>query len=352
MVTGEGGIVRVAAIQAAPCFLDRDASLDKAIGLIKQAVGKGANLAAFGEAWLPGYPLHAWTPQDTELWWELAAAYLDQAVEIPGPAVAALCDAARAGAIDVMIGVAERDPITRGSVYSTQLFIGSDGEITGRHRKLKPALNERAVWADGDALGLHVHDRGYACVSALSSTEHQMVLPTYALAEQGTQIHVAAWPGGEVQAPPAPVALWPRQHLLSRAFAVQTGAYVICAAGTLAPADIPEKYRTLLKRELTGDSAIIDPRGEIIAGPCTGQNILIAECPMTVVRSAKVAFDCAGHAARGDQLKFWNAAQGGPEGDGQGGGAAEGFGQDEGRGLGQDFGADPAPADAEYGGRS
>ena len=327
-MSGNGDSVRVAAIQAAPVFLDRDASLDKAIGLIRDAAGQGADLAAFGESWLPGYPIHALATDGSELWWELAAAYLDQAVEIDGPVTDALCSAAREAGIDVAIGVAERDPITKGSVYSTQLLIGSEGQIIGRHRKMKSTPRERAVWADGDTIGLNVHDRGYACISALCSCEHQMVLPTYALAEQGTQLHVAAWPGGAAS---PPGMQWAHQHLLSRAFAVQAGAYVVCAGGLLSAAHVPEKYRPLLKHTLTGDSVIFDPRGEVVAGPGANETIVMAECPMAAVRVAKVAFDCAGHASRSDQLKFWNQALGAPNDDGQDADHPQGFEPDSDR---------------------
>jgi nitrilase len=320
-VSGNGDSVRVAAIQAAPIFLDRDASLDKAVALIRDAASQGADLAAFGEAWLSGYPIHALAADGSELWWELAAAYLDQAVEVDGPVTDALCSTAREAGIDVAIGVAERDPITKGSVYSTQLLIGSEGQIVGRHRKMKSTPLERAVWADGDTIGLTVHDRGYACVSALCSCEHQMVLPTYALAEQGTQLHVAAWPGSE-DTPPG--AQWAHQHLLSRAFAVQTGAYVVCAGGLLSASHVPEKYRPFLTHLLTGGSVVIDPRGEIIAGPSASETIVMAECPMAAVRAAKVAFDCAGHASRRDQLKFWNQALGAPDDEGQDAGFPQG----------------------------
>jgi predicted amidohydrolase len=301
-VTVKADVVRAAVVQASPVFLDRDASLQKAVRLIAEAAGKGATLAAFGEGWLPGYPFHAWSSAKSELWWELAAAYLDQAVDFRGATIDALCSAAREANIDVVIGVAELDPTTHGSVYSTLLFIGGDGQVLGRHRKLRPAAYERVVWADGDVIGLRAHDCGYANLTGLLSTEHQMVLPTYALAEQGTQIHVASWPGGEL--PRSPLSMWSRQQLLSRAFAVQTGAYVLCAAGTLARDAVPEKYRDYLMQDFTGDSVIIDPRGEIIAGPVQGEDTVIAECSMALVRSAKVAFDCAGHSARRDQLKL------------------------------------------------
>lgn len=303
-VTIKTDTVRVAVVQASPVFLDTNASLAKAAQLIADAANKGASLAAFGEAWLPGYPVHALAPADTELWWELAAAYLDQAVDLNSTVIDALCSAARAAHIDIVIGLAERDSTTRGSVYSTLVFIGRDGQILGRHRKLKPASQERCVWADGDVIGLQAFDRGYAHLTGLTSTDHQMVLPTYALAEQGAQIHVASWPGREPLSAPSPLATVSHQHLLSRAFAVQTGSYVLCAGSTLTRDEFPEKYRDYLPQELTGNSVVIDPRGEIIAGPAQGEQTVIAECSMSLIRSAKVAFDCAGHSARRDLLKL------------------------------------------------
>lgn len=297
-------IVRVAVVQASPVFLDLRASVEKAVRLVAEAASAGASLAAFGEGWLPGYPIHALSSANSDLWWELAAAYLDQTVDLQDSTIDALCLAARAKGIDVVIGLGERETATRGSAYSTLLFISRDGQIFGRHRKLKPAAHERAVWADGDATGLQAYDRGYANVTGLTSTEHQMVLPTYALAEHGTQIHVASWPGSEPPSAGAASALRSHQHLLSRAFAVQTGSYVLCAASTLARADVPEKYRGLLTQEFAGNSVIIDPRGEIIAGPAQGERMIVAECSMALVSTAKVAFDCAGHSARRDQLKL------------------------------------------------
>ena len=302
--------VRVAVVQASPVFLDRDASLDKAVRLIGAAASEGAVLVVLGEAWLPGYPIHAGAPAKSDLWWELAAQYLDQAVDFSSSTIDALSSAAMEAGIDVVIGLAERDQTTRGSLYSSLAVIGRDGQVIDRHRKLRPAPFERAVWADGDALGLQVYDRGYANLTGLISTEHQMVLPTYALAEQGSQIHAACW-SGQMPKPGSPAAMWhDQQHLLSRAFAVQAGAYVLCAGATLTRTDVPEKYRGFLVDEFTGGSAVIDPRGEIVAGPVDGKDLVMADCSLALIRAAKIAFDCAGHSSRRDQLSLSNFAQG------------------------------------------
>ncbi len=137
-----------------------------------------------------------------------------------------------------------------------------------------------------------------------------MVLPGYVLMSQGTQIHIATWPGEDVEAPPAPASLMSRQLLLSRAFASQAAAYVIVAGGLLSAEHVPEAYKHLAY-DAAGDSCIIDPRGEIIAGPAKGETILTADCSMEHVYAAKSAFDVAGHYSRPDifQLHVNHAPQ-------------------------------------------
>lgn len=198
---------KVAAIQSAPHYLDVGATLDKACLLIEQAAETGAAVAAFPEAWLPGYPFFAASGASTD-WWRAAARYLEASIEVPGPETERLCATARRCGIDIVIGVIEKDTATYGSVYCTILTIGREGKIIGRHRKTRPTHVERAIWADGDASGLVVHPREYGRLSSLNCWEHNAVLPGYALMTQGPQIHFALWPGREWNpAPPAPTAL-------------------------------------------------------------------------------------------------------------------------------------------------
>lgn len=293
---------KMAAIQAAPVLFDKAASTDKACALIKAAGAKGADIAAFGESWLPGYPF--WVEgQVSDLLWEASAVYLENAIDLSGPEAAALCNAAKDAGTDVVIGVAERDPFTEGTAYCTALLIGREGVILGHHRKLKPTHAERIIWGDGDGAGLRAHWRDYGRISALNCWEHQMMLPGYALAAQGTQIHAALWPGWEKTPAPGEFC-WARQHLLSRAFASQAGAYVICAAGLRFEKDIPDRWKPLGVWEHTGQSAIIDPRGEIIAVADEDEEILIAEGSLETVRAAKAACDIAGHYSRPDVFEL------------------------------------------------
>ncbi len=142
-----------------------------------------------------------------------------------------------------------------------------------------------------------MYERPYGRISGLNCWEHNMVLPGYVLMSQGTSIHVAVWPGTEVKAPAPPDPMWTRQLLLSRAFASQAAAYVILTGGLLSPEDVPEAYRPLAAGT-AATALIIVPRGEILAGPAKGEEILIAEGSEESILAAKSAFDVAGHYSR------------------------------------------------------
>ena len=295
---------RLAAIQAAPVLLDRQASTDKACELIAKAGEMGATVAAFGETWLPGYPRWVHAKITYKQRRQLTARYLGAAVTIPGPETAQLCAAARAAGSDVVIGVAELDETSAGTVYCTLLFISAEGEILGKHRKMKPTDGERTAWGEGDATGLRAYRRAYASISGLNCWEHNMVLPGYALMAQGTQVHFAAFPGHETE----PVAMSStRQLLLARAFASQAAAYVVLVGGLMHPDDIADTdLRDVIAttQPFNGGSYIIDPMGEIIAGPAEGEEILIADASLDAVRSAKAMCDVAGHYSRPDLLRL------------------------------------------------
>jgi predicted amidohydrolase len=295
----------LAAIQAAPVYFDREASTEKACQLIGDAAQKGATFAAFGETWLPGYPFFHRLPINSPRWNQAVSEYLANGVEIPSPTTDRLCMAARKAGIDVAIGLVELDPRTRSTVYCTLLFIGREGRILGRHRKLKPTLAERMFWGEGDGVGLMTYDRHYGRVSGLNCGEHTMLLPAYALMAQGTQIHVAAWPFARHVTESSPV----KGLLLSRAFAVQGCCYVIAVCNHLGPEDAPESYRDLVTEGVEykgeGGSCIINPGGEVIAAaPTNEETILTATVSLEEVLQFKAVIDVGGHYSRPDVLQL------------------------------------------------
>jgi predicted amidohydrolase len=185
------------------------------------------------------------------------------------------------------------------------LFIGREGEILGKHRKLKPTMYERTAWGEGDGSSLRVYERPYGRLGGLNCWEHQMVLPGYALISQGIQVHAGAWPGGT----------FARQEVLSRAFAMQSAAYVVMAGGLLREQDMPPDIRELRltidgKERLVvlpcdGDSAIIGPNGDYLAGPVLNEETILTATGNTgTVMFQKMIADHAGHYSRPDIFQF------------------------------------------------
>jgi nitrilase len=288
---GEYASMTLGIAQAAPVYFDREASTEKACGFIRRAGEQDVDLLAFGETWLTGYPYWKHAPWSRELN-ATRAAYVANGIRIPGPETDALRASARDAGVDVAIGVVELEPASHGSVYCTLLFISREGEILGRHRKLKPTDAERRYWSEGDATGLRVYERPYGRLSGLNCWEHLMTLPGYALAAQGTQVHVAAWPNMPGSA----------SELLSRAYAYQAGCFVLCAGGLgPLPKEAPGGFPPETLDHLTGESCIIDPWGKVIAGPVScEETLLTATVSMEAVYQKKSMSDIGGHYSRPD----------------------------------------------------
>src|SRR5882672_489119 len=94
-----------AAVQAAPVFLDRDATIDKACDLIADAARHGARLIVLPETFVPAYPAWVWflpltRRPDLSM---LYRALVENSIDIPGPEVERLGHAARAAGAWVAI---------------------------------------------------------------------------------------------------------------------------------------------------------------------------------------------------------------------------------------------------------
>jgi nitrilase len=296
---------RLAAAQAAPVFLDRDATVAKGVGLIREAAEGGARLVAFPETWIPGYP--GWIFGAAG--WEHAAskrAYarlLRNAVTVGGDAVKTLCDAAAAHGIQVVIGVNELDDeYSRGTLYNSQLFIAADGTLTAVHRKLMPTHAERIVWGWGDGSTLHVLETPLGRVGALICWEHWMPLARFALHARGEQVHVAAWPEGSYVT-----------ELASRSYAFEGRCYVVAASPFMRAADVPDDFE--LGEVMTaafdegmpegvvnpGGSGVVGPDGQWIAGPVYGREELVfADIDLERIAEEQQVLDTAGHYNRPD----------------------------------------------------
>ena len=284
--------VVVAAVQATPVFLDRDATIDKACGLIDKAAADGAGLVAFAEAFVPAYPDWVWR---TTPWADGAARWyarlLDQSVVVGGPATDALAEAARATSTYVAIGINERDE--RGStLYNTLLYIGPDGSILGKHRKLMPTGGERLVWGFGDGSTLSVYDTPFGRLGGLICWENYMPLARAAMYGQGIDIYLApTWDNSDTWVPTL-------QHIAKEGRIYVVGI-TMCLRGSDIPADIPGRddiYRGDDDWLSRGNTTIVGPEGEILAGPLVGEEgVVLAEIDVERARVSRRQFDVVGH---------------------------------------------------------
>jgi nitrilase len=294
----------IAAVQHAPVFLDREKTVAKAAKLVAEAANRGARLVVFPEAFVPAYPDWVWVLQPSEMGMhqELYAQLVENAVDIPGEVTDELGRVARRTKTAIAIGVNERNSEASGaSVYNTLLYIGPDGSLLGKHRKLIPTGAERMVWAQGDGSTMDVYDLPFGRVGGLLCWENMMPLARYAMYSWGTQIYVApTWDRGST---------WTAtlQHI-----AKEGRCYVVGSCIAMRKDDIPDRFEFKKRYQQAnddwiniGDSAIVDPNGNFIAGPSRAkQEILYAEVDPAMYSSAKWLFDSAGHYARPDVFEL------------------------------------------------
>jgi nitrilase len=291
--------VLVAAVQASPVFLDREATVDKAIALVEKAAAAGAGLIVFPETFIPTYPDWVWRTRP----WDrnastLYARLFDQSVDVPGPVVDALGQAAaRAGAY-VSIGINERDGST---LYNTQLYFAPDGSLANLHRKLMPTGGERLVWGMGDGSTLGVIDTPFGRLGGLTCWENYMPLARAAMYAQGIDVYLApTWDNSDVWVPSM-------QHI-AREGRIYVVAVNFCMRASDVPADVPghdELYADPDDWLARGNSVIVGPDGTILAGPLVGsEGIITAEVDADHARSLRHQFDPVGHYSRSDVLQL------------------------------------------------
>lgn len=298
-------VVKVAAVQAASVFLDREGSTAKACRLIREAGANGARVIGFPEGFIPAHPVwyhhHAATSAVAN---KLAVELFKNSVEIPGPEIDALCAAARDANAYVVIGVCEKLPRTIGTMFNTQVYIGPDGALLGKHQKIMPTVGERLVHMGGFGDTFGAFQTEFGPMSGLICGENSNPLAVFALTAEGTRIHVMSWPN---HFPTSGDPLRNRVTIDAQAFAQMSKAFVISACGTVDEDMIgklevgPQAGAFLRDPDSCGGSVIVAPNSRILAGPMGAEEgILYAECNLEIGVLAKLRHDFAGHYNRPD----------------------------------------------------
>jgi nitrilase len=283
--------VAVAAVQASPVFLDRDATTEKACALIKEAGAAGASLIVFPETFIPTYPDWVWR---LPAWNDdvFVARLRAESVAVPSPTTERLAEAAAEGGAYVAMGVNEIEGAT---LYNTLLYFSPQGELMGRHRKLMPTGGERTVWGMGDGSTLDVVDTPFGVVGGLICWENYMPLARAAMYAKGVDIYLApTWDNSDS---------W---VATLRHIAKEGRCYVIGVSPLLRGSDVPDDLRgTIYGADddwmSRGYATIVAPGGDIIAGPVLEtEEIVYAEIDLDTIAQHRHFFDPVGHYSRPD----------------------------------------------------
>ncbi|MDP2291989.1 MAG: carbon-nitrogen hydrolase family protein [Actinomycetota bacterium] len=290
----------VAAVQATPAFLDRAATVEVAASAVATA---DAELVVFPESFVPGYPDWVWrrSPMSDGDWY---ARLVANAVRVESSDLDPLRDAARDARAWVAVGVTERS--RSDTLYNSVVYIGADGEIVARHRKLVPTGAERLVWANGNDHLLTVVDIGGVTVGALICWENYMPLARTAMYERGIDVLLApTWDNSDEWVPTL------------RHIAKEGQIFVVGVTAFLRGSDVPrdlsdaaDLYGGDDDYMSRGNTAIVAPGGEVIAGPLIGAaGVVRAELDLSRIAAGRRMFDPTGHYSRPDVLSLRQPAR-------------------------------------------
>lgn len=293
-------VFRAAVVQIGANPFDATASAERAAQAIREAAAAGARVIVFPEAYLGGYPKGATfatpvgmrKPEGREAFRRYHAA----AISVPGSQTELIADATAATGAFVVIGVIER---VGGTLYCTALFFDGERGLVGKHRKLMPTAAERLIWGFGDGSTLPVFDTSLGRIGAVICWENYMPMLRMHMYSQGVTLYCAPTADDRDTWVPTMrhVALEGRCYVLTACQHIRRGAYPADYACELG--DDPD---TVLMR---GGSAIIDPLGNVLAGPdFDGETILYADIDPDQIARGKYDFDVAGHYARPDVFQL------------------------------------------------
>lgn len=290
-------MIKIAGIQIAPVFLDAQKTWEKLEKYIREAKTNGAELVVWGETLIPCYPTWIWLEVPYVNQKTIYGKYWEQCIKLDeSTIIKEMKNLAKELEIMMMGGIAEK---YGGSIYCTLLTISKEGEILGRHRKIKPTYRERLVWADGDGLGLKTYTLNDIKIGGLNCWENWLPLARAKLHSQEEILHVAVWPG----------SLRNTQDI-SRFIALEGRSWVISVSGLLRSSDIshldeklfPIKEMVSFSRLLhNGGTMVVDPEGKVIAGPLVDEEgILYASIDPIIAIEERHNLDISGHYSRFD----------------------------------------------------
>lgn len=302
-------VTKVAAVQAAPVFLNREATIDKLEKFVAEAAANGAELVVFPESYVPCFPV-----------WCLVRAPIDQhkffetlyknAVADGSPAYYRLADIAKKYGVYLSVGVTEKGENSMGAMWNSNYIFAPTGELVAKHRKIMPTWGEKLVHSFGDGSTLTVHETPIGRLGCLICGENSNTLARYSLLAQMEQIHIAiyppCWPTRRESPIPGGYNISAVNHVRAAAHSFEGKVFTISCSGYLDAdaieqvAEGDESLKSFLENVARPSSMIVGPDGETIGEPLEGEGILYAELDISREISLKGVQDIVGAYQRFD----------------------------------------------------
>jgi nitrilase len=289
--------IRVALVQSGSEVFNLQANLEKVRDLTADAAKKGAKLVLFPEAFISGYPhgcdfgvrVGYRKPEGREEFLQ----YWNSSLKIPSQESDFLANIAKENQVYLVIGVVEQGLNT---LYCSVVFYSPQGEFLGKHRKVMPTAAERVIWGQGDGSTLPVFDTEIGKMGAVICWENYMPLLRTHLYSKGIQIYCAPTADS-------------RESWIStiRHIAMEGRCFVLSCCQYLERTNYPENINVDDKNEILmhGGSCVINPMGQIIAGPVYDKECIItADINLDEVIRGKFDFDVTGHYSRPDIFRL------------------------------------------------
>ena len=293
--------VKVGVVQATPALFDIEKTVQLVIEWIEKGAAAGCELLLFPESFIPCYPrgldfdsiVGRRTEKSRNQWLE----YWENSLETSSHYVAQIGEAIRKADIFVALGVTERESIG-GSLHCALLYFGKDGNLIGKHRKLKPTGLERYIWSESDGSTLVSFDTEIGKIGGLICWENYMPLARMSMYQRGVEIYLAPTADSRES--------WQSTMLH---IALEGRCFVLACNQFVRKSDYPERFQADLAHEpdimSSGGSVIISPLGEVLAGPLWNQEgLLTAELDFSTLAKSKLDFDVVGHYSRNDVFKL------------------------------------------------
>ena len=294
---------KAAAVQTSPFFLNVEKTIDKVVSFVQEATANGANLVAFPEVFVAGYPYWNWimTPIQGSKWYEQL---YKSSVKVDDEIMKPLFKAAKDYNCHIVIGINERGD-SYGEIYNTNLIIDNKGKLIGKHRKLVPTWAEKLTWTSGDGSSLKVYNTEIGPIGTLACGENTNTLARFTLLAQGELIHIANYISLPVAPPDYDMAEAIKIRAAAHSFEGKLFTIVSCSTiskeimDALKP-DVPN-VEELLTRKNSAFSGIIGPNGAVVGEPLIDdEGIVYADIDLEKCIQPKQMHDILGHYNRFD----------------------------------------------------